>query len=146
MKIFAEPDEKELKRLLSEAGLPTLDIAPAMLGTFFGCRTDGGLDGAVGLEVYGTVALLRSLAVAPGKRGAGLGRALLRHAERQAVEGGVREVYLLTTTAERFFERAGYRRISREQIPPQIRETKEFSALCPESSAVMVKSVSAPAS
>ncbi len=52
---------------------------------------------------------------------------------------GVRDVYLLTTTAEDFFARRGYVRIGREKAPRTIRSTREFADLCPASSAFMVK-------
>ena len=51
--------------------------------------------------------------------------------------------YLLTNTAERFFERLGYRRTDRENAPEAIRRTQEFSGLCPSSSALMVKALPA---
>jgi amino-acid N-acetyltransferase len=52
---------------------------------------------------------------------------------------GAREIYLLTTTAERFFERLGYARVQREAAPVAIQQTQEFSTLCSSSSALMVK-------
>ena len=63
----------------------------------------------------------------------------MAEAERHARSRGVRELYLLTTTAERFFERLGYRRTGRENAPEAIRGTQEFSGLCPSSSAFLVK-------
>jgi amino-acid N-acetyltransferase len=48
-------------------------------------------------------------------------------------------MYLLTTTAETFFERRGYRRVDRIQAPPAIKLTPEFAGLCPASSAFMIK-------
>ena len=44
------------------------------------------------------------------------------------------------TTAERFFEYLGYRRIGREETPKAIRNSREFSSLCPSTAIVMVKS------
>jgi amino-acid N-acetyltransferase len=52
---------------------------------------------------------------------------------------GVEVVYLLTTTAESFFAHRGYRRIERSQAPESIRSTREFSEICPASSAFMSK-------
>jgi len=43
------------------------------------------------------------------------------------------------------FDRLGYRRRARENAPDAIRRTKEFSDLCPSSSAFMVKVLSAAA-
>jgi amino-acid N-acetyltransferase len=139
MDILTHPSESELKRLLTESGLPTSDLSEGHLAQFFGCGQDPELEGVVGLEVYGDVALLRSLAVAPGRRGSGLGSRLVAHAERHARENGVKSLYLLTTTAEDFFLRRGYAKISREEAPAAIKATKEFSGICPVSSAFMVK-------
>ncbi len=85
------------------------------------------------------MALLRSLAVAAHVRGRGVGRALLADAERYARSHEVKDIYLLTTTAERFFARAGYERVERDSAPREIQQTEEFSTLCPATSALMRK-------
>jgi amino-acid N-acetyltransferase len=139
MEIFANPNETSVKQLLSESKLPTGDITARHLTHFFGCGSDDELEAVVGLELYGDVALLRSLAVAPGRRGTGLGSRLVAHAERHAQDQGVKSLYLLTTTAEAFFLRLGYARIPREEAPAAIKSTKEFAGICPVSSAFMVK-------
>jgi amino-acid N-acetyltransferase len=89
------------------------------------------------LELFGDVALLRSLVVAASARGQGAGSALLLQAEAHARAHGVRTLYLLTTTAEEFFARRGYTRASRETAPAAIRSTREFAGICPASSAFM---------
>jgi len=133
------PPAAAVKQLLEEARLPTSDLTEAHLEHFLGCGENGALEGVVGLELYPPLALLRSLAVTPIFRSRGLGATLLAEAERYARSREVKEIYLLTTTAERFFARAGYERIPREAAPQAIRETQEFSSLCPASSAVMRK-------
>ncbi len=95
--------------------------------------------GVVGLQFYDDIALLRSLAVAENCRGAGLGGALVAHAEQYASHRGTRSIYLLTHTAESFFTRLGYVCVSRDQAPAAIRNTQQFSELCPASSAFMLK-------
>ena len=139
MNIFTNPNESAVKQLLSESGLPMADITTQHLQHFFGCSSDLKLEGLVGLELYGEVALLRSLAVTAERRGWGLGSKLVEHAEGYAREKGVTSLYLLTTTAEAFFLRRGYARIPREDAPAAIKGTKEFSGICPVSSAFMVK-------
>ncbi len=139
MKIVASPSESTVKRLLSEANLPTSDITPEKLRLFFGSESEGELEGVVGLELYGEVGLLRSLVVSPLRRSRGLGSALVTHAEGFAQRNGVKSLYLLTITAEPFFLRLGYEKISREVAPPEIQRTSEFSGICPVSSALMVK-------
>ena len=139
MNIFTNPNEAAVKQLLDESGLPVEDITAQHLRHFFGCGSGPELEGLVGLELYGEEALLRSLAVAAAHRGAGLGSRLVAHAERHARDRGVKSLYLLTTTAEAFFLRRGFARIPREDAPAVIKGTKEFSGICPVSSAFMVK-------
>jgi len=139
MNIFRNPSEPQVKALLIESQLPTSDLSPKNLEHFFGCGTAQAPKGVVGLEIHGAVALLRSLTVAADCRGIGCGKALVAEAERYAQSKGVTELYLHTTTADQFFERLGYRRSVRENAPEAIRQTREFSGLCPSSSAFMTK-------
>ena len=139
MEIVGSPEENAVKRLLAESGLPTADITAAHMEHFFGCCAPSGLAAVAGLELYGDVGLLRSLAVAAPERGRGLGKRLVAHAERYAQEHGVKEVSLLTTTAEAFFCRLGYRRVARDAVPDAIKATREYAGICPASSAVMTR-------
>jgi amino-acid N-acetyltransferase len=128
-----------VKALLLEAQLPVSDLTEAHLEHFIGCGSDQALAGVVGVELYPPHALLRSLAVAPGERGRGIGGELVTEAERHARAHGAHEIYLLTTTAERFFSHAGYEPAPRSAAPAAIRETAEFAAICPASAALMRK-------
>jgi amino-acid N-acetyltransferase len=124
--------------LLDATGLPSADLETSRV-RLLGVRDSQGLEGIIGIEELGEVALLRSLAVRHDRRQSGLGSSLVAELERSAAEAGVRVVYLLTTTAEGFFVRRGYARVAREAVPAMVRATREFSALCPSSSAVMRK-------
>lgn len=127
-------------RLLLEAeGLPASDLDAAQLEHFFFAGADAAPLGIVGLEIFAGVALLRSLVVQSSARGSGLGGALLRHAESYAASRQVRDLFLLTTTAENFFLRHGYEPSARSSAPAAIVQTQEFSSLCPASSAFMRK-------
>ena len=139
VEIAAGPTRSGATRLLESADLPTSDFDGAQLEHFFFIGTASVPIGLVGLELRGEHALLRSLVVAPSARAGGAGSALVEHAEAHARSQGVRDVYLLTTTAEDFFARRGYVRIGREKAPRTIRSTREFAELCPASSAFMVK-------
>jgi amino-acid N-acetyltransferase len=127
--------------LLQAQGLPVSDISAEHLEHFFFAGSDGSPTGLVGLELYGTDALLRSLVVDENFRGKGLGSTLINYAEQYAASKGVRSIYLLTTTAEAFFKRLGYERIERSHAPTSIQQTREFAGLCPASSAFMLKSI-----
>lgn len=143
--LHAHPDVTAVRALLTTSGLPTADLAAAPRPDFWGCRAGEDLAGVIGLEAYGTVALLRSLAVAPDGQGQGLGSALLAHAERAARWRGVSALYLLTTTAEAFFSRRGYIRLPREAAPPVLHSTAEFAARCPVSAACLTRTLPAAA-
>ena len=132
-------DEPAIKALLAEGGLPTSDFTPELLAHFMVCRAADRVVGVAGLQVAGQAALLRSLAVSPGERGLGIGKELVRRAEAHARELGVDELYLLTTSAERFFAARGYRAVARESPPDAVRATAEFANLCPASSICMTK-------
>jgi amino-acid N-acetyltransferase len=133
------PRQSSVVALLEAEGLPAADLTEAHLRHFFFTGTDGAPSALVGLEIYGRDALLRSLVVSAVARTQGLGSALILHAEQYAAAHGVHALYLLTTTAESFFEHRGYRRIDRAQAPPAISSTREFASLCPASSAFMIK-------
>jgi amino-acid N-acetyltransferase len=127
--------------MLEAAGLPTADLSESHCDTFFFRGPPERPAGLVGLEIFGDVALLRSLVVAPERRGRGEGAALLDHAESQARGRGIRALYLLTTSAEDFFLRHGYVRTARESAPAAIRATREFAGICPASSAFMSRTL-----
>jgi amino-acid N-acetyltransferase len=137
--IRGRPAQSSALALLQAEGLPASDLTEAHLEHFFFVGSDGSPTALVGLEIYGTEALLRSLVVSAEARTKGTGSALVLHAEGYASAHHVRAIYLLTTTAESFFERCGYRRIERTAAPPSIQSTREFAGLCPANSAFMIK-------
>lgn len=110
---------------------------------FFGIREGGTLAAVAGIEMLPPVGLLRSLAVAPAYRGRGMARLMVAHMESFAARHGVESLFLLTTTAESFFLRLGYEPVQRDSAPPAIRGTRQFSELCPGSSAFLAKHLTA---
>jgi amino-acid N-acetyltransferase len=137
--IRGRPPRSTAVALLQAQDLPVADITDEHLEHFFFVGSDGSPTGLVGLEIYGADALLRSLVVGENAKLKGLGSALVEHAERYAGSKSVRSIYLLTTTAEAFFKRLGYKRVDRSQAPSSIERTREFASLCPASSAFMAK-------
>jgi len=142
MEIKSIAINQSLTELLQSCDLPISDISPSQSLCFFGCHIDAELVGAVGLEIYGAVALLRSLAVHPHSRNSGIGRALVAYAENAASSLRVESLFLLTTTAAPFFASFGYLPMPRDEAPAAIKATAQFSGLCPASSSFMSKHLS----
>jgi amino-acid N-acetyltransferase len=127
----------EVRQLLEASQLPVSDLTDRI--RMVGVWAEARLVGVIGLEAYGDVGLLRSLAVDPTVRGTGLGGRLVETLEASAAREGITTLYLLTTTAEAFFQKRGYTCLPREAAPAAIRATSEFSTICPGSSAFMHK-------
>ncbi|MBN1220961.1 MAG: GNAT family N-acetyltransferase [Anaerolineae bacterium] len=131
-------DAKKIGKLLQAAELPADDFIQH-LRHFLVAKENGALIGAIGLEVSGEFGLLRSLVVAPEFRGLGMGQELCAQILVYAKTLGVRELYLLTTTAAEFFPKLGFQRMDREHVPASIQATQEFATICPATAACMVK-------
>ena len=126
--------------LLQRSALPR-DGLDAHVATTLVARDANGLVGTAALELYGTAALLRSVAVAAEQRGRGLGAALTATALDLARRRGVRTVYLLTGTAAEFFPRFGFRPIPRPAVDPAVLGSAEFTTACPASALVMARTL-----
>lgn len=137
--ISSRPDLVAVKRLLTATRLPDGDLTDAHLEHFFHAVRDCQLLGIVGVEVLGESGLLRSLVVRDDSRASGFGSTLVTHAEGYARSRGVRDLYLLTTTAQAFFAARGYHAVSRDRAPHTIKATREFAAICPASAVLMTK-------
>ena len=116
--------------LLQAAGLPHGDVVESGAKFLVAHDAAGQVVGAVGAEVHGPDALLRSLVVAPESRGLGLGDELMRRLDAVAAEWGVERWWLLTTTAERFFANRGFTEAPRAAAPPGIAATGQFKGGC----------------
>jgi N-acetylglutamate synthase-like GNAT family acetyltransferase len=127
--------------LLSSAGMPTRDLSSGSIDAFLVAADEQEVLGAVALERYGEVGLLRSLVVAPDHRGSGLGAALVQAIEQRARDEGVTSLVLLTETAEQFFRALGYTAGRRANAPAAVRASSEFAFVCPASAVYMEKSL-----
>lgn len=139
---LSDRDFGAVRDLLSDSDLSHEDLSPGSMRDFVGLRGEDGLQAVAGLELHGSEALLRSVATTPAARGTGLGKKVTAAAEARARRAGVARLWLLTETAEGFFARLGWARAARDEAPPSIRETTQFTSLCPASAALMVKRLS----
>ena len=116
--------------LLDRVGIahPVLDkFWPAYL-VIPGEEAAGPLVGCVAIELAGDVALLRMLAVAPERRGEGLGFVLVEAATARAHLFGVRQLYLVTDGAQGYFgEKLGFKVVDRKDVAAEIAATAEYA-------------------
>ncbi len=126
--------------LLRESALPCAGVERD-LAVAFVAREQGAVIACAALERYGSLALLRSVAVAARWRGQGLGRCLTEAELAEAQRLGVTEVYLLTETAAAFFERLAFRSVVRSSVPPALQASVEWREACPQTATVMVKTL-----
>jgi N-acetylglutamate synthase-like GNAT family acetyltransferase len=133
----ARPDEPAaVEALVSAAGLPAAGIADGFRdgsADFIVAERAGRIVGVIGLERYGEYGLLRSAAVVPAERGRGVGEALVAALLHRARALGVRELWLLTTTAEGYFPRFGFEVTDRSAAPAPLLASAEFRGACPAS-------------
>jgi amino-acid N-acetyltransferase len=134
-------DQATLLELLRAAHLPTADIKPAPGLRFWVLVAADQPVGVIGLERFGAGGVLRSLAVASTYQRLGGGRALVSRLESDARAAGIEQLVLLTETAPAFFAKLGYEVIDRSCVPDEIKQSAEFSSLCPASALCMTKSL-----
>jgi amino-acid N-acetyltransferase len=136
--VASTQDLNAIRALLERCGLPTSDLESAR-PQFAVIHRDGQLVAAGALQRFRTAALLRSVVVAPERRGGGLGRSVVSELERLAQAGEISRLVLLTQTAAEFFTRQGFRAIERGSAPRDMQASEEFRSLCPSSAICMAK-------
>src|SRR4051794_32819592 len=120
---FGNPqDAGQVNRLLADCGL-SADDAANHIEHFLIARSGDDLAGTVGLELAGSSALVRSLAVAERYRRQGLATQLIDRLLAYSHARGIASLYLLTLTAGDFFKRRGFAIAERSLAPEQIAAT-----------------------
>ena len=132
-----------IQQWLQQNHLPNSDI-PTILNAIFLYRLGAVVVGLGGIEQYDSYGLLRSVVVAAPYRGQGHGRALCQQLLQQARQQGIRELYLLTQTAERLFKKMGFEQVERRTVPPEIQKTSQFSQLCPAAATCLKLALAPP--
>ena len=125
--------------LLGEAALPIADLCAERIALVAYRQEE--VQGVIGLESFKDIGLLRSLVVSRAARGSGVGAALVAALEAACWDRGIQELWLLTIDADSFFEKLGYVVRSRDVAPDAIRDTEEFSTLCPGDAVLMSKAL-----
>jgi amino-acid N-acetyltransferase len=133
----ARPEDLDsIKALLTASGLPTAGVDDHWK-TFLVARDGDALVACGGAEAYQFAALIRSVAVAPDYRSHGVGRRIVRQLLDRLASRGLREFYLLTTTAEAYFRKRGFKTIDRDEVHPQLLSSREFQDACPTTAVCM---------
>lgn len=136
---LTEEERQDVIDLLKEQKLPVSDITEDTL--LYLLQDEEKTIGTVGLDIFDDCALLRSVSVVKEVQGKGYGKTLAEQIEKFAKESGINCMYLITNTAKYFFDRQGYCAIDRTTAPEFIKQTEQFSALCPSSAVVMKKRI-----
>ncbi len=90
------------------------------LRDYWVCEREGSVLGCAALHVdWEDLAEVRSLAVAENEQGRGLGKRLVKRCIREAGQLGIRRVFALTYVPT-FFEKHGFRRFPKEELPRKI--------------------------
>jgi len=129
-------DLDAIKALLEASKLPT-DGVEEHWKTFLIARDGEKVVGVGGAEAYQFAALIRSIAVTPEYRKHGIGRRLVRQLLDRLASRGLREFYLLTTSAEEYFRKRGFKTIDRDEVHPQLLSSREFQGACPDTAVCM---------
>jgi N-acetylglutamate synthase-like GNAT family acetyltransferase len=120
-------DLSEILALLQAVELPTDGVADHLAGFVVARDSKRQLVGCAGVESYGAIGLLRSVAVEFSLQRSGLGSRLVAVARNNAREKGVSEIVLLTTTARDFFaHRFGFKETAREPYEQQLASSAEW--------------------
>lgn len=139
-------DLDQVRGLLAACELPDGGIGDQFPSAYAVARREGRIVGVAGLEVHGDAGVLRSVAVAPGERGTGLGLALTAERLVAGRRAGLAAAYLLTTTAADYYDRFGFARIARDGVPPAVAASTEFATnMCPSTATCMTISCVLPA-
>jgi amino-acid N-acetyltransferase len=135
-----QDDLSAIQQLLEDSGLP-MDGVADIIDTLVVADAEGEIVGVGGLELCRENALLRSVAVHQDWREHGIGRALVLRLISEAEARGLSALYLLTTSAERYFPHFGFEHTARDEVPADVRETGEFRTVCPSSATVMARQI-----
>lgn len=133
-------DVQTIKSILEANGLPTAGVDEHWRA-FLVARIGDSIVGCGGAEAYSVAALIRSVAVVPEHRSHGVGDSLVRQLLDELASRGLREFYLLTTTAERYFQQRGFQPVSRTDVHPQLLQSREFQDACPQTAVCMRKTL-----
>lgn len=111
-------DVDALRRFLRAADLTVSGLDPSTVDLWVTRDEHGAIIASTGYELSSDThhALLRSMAVAPAYRSAGLGTRLARFTLRQAADDGAQSAWLFSRRSGPFWQRLGFAPANREEL------------------------------
>jgi amino-acid N-acetyltransferase len=138
LKPASADDLPAVEAIVGLANLPLQGVRSQFPAAFVVARDADVVVGVAAVERYEGAGLLRSVAVLPSHRGTGIGRQLVADRLAHAAQLGIREVFLLTTSAAGYFSRLGFQTVSRAKVPLGLADSPEFAGACPASATCLV--------
>lgn len=120
-------DVGQLRQFLHDADLTVSGLEAGSARLWVTRDGYGAIIGSAGYELSGDArqALIRSVAVAPSSRSAGLGSRLARFALWQAAEAGAESAWLFSRRSGPFWQRLGFAAASRDELAEALAETHQ---------------------
>ncbi len=140
----ATADIPSIQKLLSDSKLPDEDCV-AHIENFIVFVANNNIVGVGGLEICGSFALVRSIAVVPQHRGKGIAKKIYTQLKDRAQGLGINRLYLLTESATDYFANLEFLIMDRADAPESIMATQQFKQLCPSSATLMYCDIQAQA-
>lgn len=137
---ISKEDINDAITLLKENDLCYTDIPKENLD-IFKVLDNNMIVGYLGLEHYGSDAVLRAVVIKDNLRGLKLGRKMTLLGIDAARSRGIKSLYLLTITAKNFFSKFGFKVMVRKDVPEAVGKSEEFLNFCPDTATCMMLSL-----
>ncbi len=125
-------DDPGLLEALAQATLPVADL-PDDAARYFALAEGDAVLAYGGIAGIGSDRLLSSVVVLKAARRGGTGSRIVALIEDAVKAAGVERLWLLTADATGFFARLGWHVADRVGAPDAIRQSAQFSSICPAS-------------
>jgi len=139
IELAVKKDFHEIDQLLLSNNLPVIEPAWENSCYLKAITDQDKIVGAIGIEIYGKYGLLRSLVVKHECRNQGIANRLVEKLIEHAQKFYIETLILLTTTADKYFEKKEFQRIDRNEVPSEMKQSSEFKSICPVSAIVLKK-------
>ncbi|MEG9328032.1 arsenic resistance N-acetyltransferase ArsN2 [Salinimicrobium catena] len=137
---FEPKDLTAVTEFLTYNKLPASDLTEDNIQLFLAYDEEE-LIATIGLEKHGSSGLLRSLAVKENYRNLEVADKMIKGLFAVCESQGISDIYLLTTTAEKYFLKKEFLKVDRKSVPFEIRQSREFRSICPASAVAMHRQV-----